>query len=88
MNRKVALVVSAGAKQSDYSENGRYQHKSERVLIPFETTLFYFDADYRSIYAFYGKEGATEEDIKMISNFKKTNEYIYVGAHCKCISMA
>lgn len=62
--RKVALAVSAGIKQSDYSENGRYRHTLEQILIPFETTLFYCGADYRFIYAFYGEEGApgaTEE---------------------------
>jgi putative NADPH-quinone reductase len=62
MNRKVALAVSAGAKQSDYSESGRYRYTLEQILIPFKTTLFYCDADYRSIYAFYGKEGTTEEE--------------------------
>lgn len=68
MNRKVALAVSAGAKQSDYSENGRYRHTLEQILIPFETTLFYCDADYRSVYAFYGKEGATGEEIEPEKN--------------------
>jgi putative NADPH-quinone reductase len=63
--RKVALAVTAGIRQSDYTENGRYQHTLEQILIPFETTLFYCDANYRSIYAFYGEEGApgaTEEE--------------------------
>ena len=71
VNRKVALAVSAGAKQSDYSANGRYQHTLEQLLIPFETTLYYCNADYQSIYAFYGKEkaaGAVEEDDEFEEN--------------------
>lgn len=65
MNRKVALAVSAGAKQADYSEGGRYRYTLEQLLIPFETTLLYCDADYRSVYSYYGKEeteGTVEED--------------------------
>lgn len=66
--RKVALAVSAGIRQSDYSENGRYGHTLEQILVPFEITMFYCDADYRSIFAFYGEEGAPggteEEDIQ------------------------
>lgn len=60
MNRKVALAVSAGAKQSDYSEGGKYRHTLEQLLIPFETTFLFCDADYRSFYSLYGKENAQE----------------------------
>ncbi|WP_100407781.1 NAD(P)H-dependent oxidoreductase [Bacillus solitudinis] len=71
-DRKVALAVSAGIKQSDYSESGRYRHTLEQILVPFETTMFYCGADYCSIYAFYGEEGAPggteEEDIQPEKN--------------------
>ncbi|MCM3760884.1 NAD(P)H-dependent oxidoreductase [Alkalihalobacillus oceani] len=81
-NRKVALAVSAGIRQSDYSEQGRYQYTLEQLLIPFETTFSYCQADYRSVYAFYGNEhapGATEEeewelDRDILS--RSANEYI------------
>lgn len=55
-SRKVGLAVSAGIKKEDYSENGRYRYTLEQVLIPFETTFLYCNADYRSFFAFYGAE--------------------------------
>jgi len=55
-NRKVALGVSAGIKEEDYCENGRYRYTLEQILVPFETTFRYCHADYRSFFAFYGKE--------------------------------
>ncbi|QGH34466.1 flavodoxin family protein [Gracilibacillus salitolerans] len=81
-NRKVALAVSAGIRASDYSENGRYGHTLEQILIPFETTFFYCQADYRSIHAFYGEEqkpgGTEEEDLKPVVNEldRNTKEYL------------
>ncbi|GAB2559666.1 NAD(P)H-dependent oxidoreductase [Gracilibacillus alcaliphilus] len=64
-NKKIALAVSAGIRASDYSEDGRYGHPLEQILLPFKTTLLYCQADYRSIHAFYGEEkkpGGTEEE--------------------------
>ncbi|MED4336430.1 NAD(P)H-dependent oxidoreductase [Bacillus licheniformis] len=64
-NRKVALGVSAGIKEEDYRENGRYRYTLEQILVPFETTFRYCRADYRSFFAFYGKEkepGGNEEE--------------------------
>ncbi|RJE88836.1 flavodoxin family protein [Paenibacillus sp. 1011MAR3C5] len=64
-NRKIALGVSAGIKREDYSENGKYKFTLEEILVPFETTAMYCDADYRSFYAFYGTEnGTSSEDLK------------------------
>ncbi|QOT12575.1 NAD(P)H-dependent oxidoreductase [Paenibacillus sp. JNUCC32] len=54
--RKVALAVSAGIKEEDYQEDGRYRHTLGQLLAPLETTFLYCDADYRSFYAFYGQE--------------------------------
>lgn len=65
-NRKVALGVSAGIKKEDYSKNGRYRYTLEQLLVPFETTFLYCNADYRSFFAFYGKEnepGGNEEEV-------------------------
>lgn len=64
-NRKVALAVSAGIKKEDYSENGRYRYTLEQILVPFETTFRYCHANFRSVFAFYGKEskpGGNEEE--------------------------
>nr|WP_285890254.1 NAD(P)H-dependent oxidoreductase [Halalkalibacter oceani] len=81
-NRKVALAVSAGIRKADYSEEGRYRYTLEQLLIPFETTFFYCQADYRSVYAFYGTEhapGATEEEElkpKRDTLSRSANEYL------------
>ncbi|HBU80683.1 MAG TPA: flavodoxin family protein [Paenibacillus sp.] len=54
--RKVALAVSAGIKEVDYTEEGKYRYTLGQLLSPFETTMLYCDADYRSFFAFYGAE--------------------------------
>ena len=54
--RKVALAVTAGIKEEDYRETGRYRHTLAQLLTPFETIFSYTDADYRSFFAFYGAE--------------------------------
>ncbi|MFF2885407.1 NAD(P)H-dependent oxidoreductase [Paenibacillus sp. NPDC057967] len=63
-NRKIALAVSAGIKQKDYSPSGKYKFTLEEVLVPFETTAMYCEADYRSFFAIYGTEhGTSPEDL-------------------------
>ncbi|OAX50626.1 NAD(P)H-dependent oxidoreductase [Paenibacillus sp. AD87] len=54
--RKVALAVSAGIKEADYTEEGKYRYTLGQLLSPFETTFLYCDADYRPFFAFYGAE--------------------------------
>ena len=55
--RKVALAVTAGIKKSDYCPQGRYHFSLREVLTPFELTFkYYFRADYRDFFAFYGAE--------------------------------
>lgn len=54
--RKVALAVSAGIKEADYTEEGKYRYTLEQLLTPFETTFYYCNADYRPFFAFYGAE--------------------------------
>ncbi|WP_042430833.1 NAD(P)H-dependent oxidoreductase [Geomicrobium sp. JCM 19039] len=81
-DRKVALAVSAGIRVSDYSENGRYGHTLEQILIPFKTTFFYCQADYRSIHAFYGEEkepgGTEKENLKPMKNELERNTENYL----------
>lgn len=55
-NRRVALSVSAGIQKEDYNENRRYRHTLEQILVPFEMTFLYCNADYHSFFAFYGAE--------------------------------
>lgn len=82
-DRKVALAVSAGIRASDYSEKGRYGHTLKQILIPFETTFFYCQADYRSIHAFYGEEkkpgGTEEENLKPGENGLDRNTKAYLA---------
>lgn len=55
--RKIALAVTAGIRQSDYQESGRYHYNLEQLLTPFETTFrYYCHAEYSSFFAFYGAE--------------------------------
>lgn len=54
--RKFALAVSAGIKEEDFSQDGRYQHSLKEILLPFEMTAKYVEADYQPFYAFYGAE--------------------------------
>lgn len=81
--RKVALAVSAGIRSSDYSKEGRYGHTLEQILIPFETTFSYCQADYQSIHAFYGEEkkpgGTEEEDLKPGENGLERNTMEYIS---------
>ncbi|KZE74053.1 NADPH dehydrogenase [Paenibacillus elgii] len=62
-NRKAALAVSAGIRKEDYSEAGRYRYTLDHLLSPFETSFRYCKADYRSFFAFYGKESESGENL-------------------------
>lgn len=61
-NRHIALAVSAGIKEADYAAEGRYRYTLEEVLRPFEITINYVHARYRSFFAFYGAEGAVKAE--------------------------
>lgn len=64
-NREVALLVSAGIKEKNYSKGGRYEHTLSEVLLPFEISFNYMEADYKGFYALYGAESElTATDIK------------------------
>ena len=55
--RAVALAVSAGIKRADYAPSGRYHFTMEQILAPFELAFrYYFHADWRGFFAFYGAE--------------------------------
>lgn len=61
--RKVALAVTAGIRQEDYQESGRYHYTLEQLLAPFEITFrYYCHAEYRSFFAFYGAEVTPGEE--------------------------
>ncbi|MCI1650564.1 NAD(P)H-dependent oxidoreductase [Bifidobacterium tibiigranuli] len=61
-NKPVALAVSAGIAQPDYSAEGRYRYTLKELLAPFETTFDYCHADYRPFFALYGTSHAPSEE--------------------------
>ncbi|MBD2870202.1 NAD(P)H-dependent oxidoreductase [Paenibacillus arenilitoris] len=73
-NRKIALAVSAGIKQEDYREEGRYRYTLDQLLAPFETTFLYCKADYRSFFAYYGTESAPGENVPGAENETPANK--------------
>ncbi|RBL90978.1 NAD(P)H-dependent oxidoreductase [Chitinophaga flava] len=54
--KKIALGITAGIRENDYSANGRYQYTLRELTAPFEVTFNYVRADYRFFFAFYGAE--------------------------------
>ncbi len=54
--KKFALAVTAGIKEEDYRDSGRYEYTLEELTRPFEVTFKYIKSDYRPLYAFYGEE--------------------------------
>jgi putative NADPH-quinone reductase len=67
-NRKVALAVTAGIKEQDYSSTGRYKYSLDEILLPFEITTNYVNATYGSYYAFYGTESASDVTAEQVNN--------------------
>jgi putative NADPH-quinone reductase len=60
--KKIALAISLGSDEPDYSANGKYHYTLNELLRPFELSFDYIKADYRPPFAWYGMEfNATEE---------------------------
>lgn len=71
-NKKIALAISVGINEEDYTETGRYNYTLEQLTAPFEITFKYIKADYKPLFAFYGAEhDATSERIE-----KNTRDYM------------
>lgn len=63
--KKMALSITAGIDEKDYSTSGRYKYTLKQLTRPFELTFEYIKADYRPFFAFYGAEhNATTERIE------------------------
>ncbi|NIG55458.1 NAD(P)H-dependent oxidoreductase [Chitinophaga sp. Cy-1792] len=54
--KKMALSISAGINEDDYSTDGRYKYSLAALTAPFQITFEYIRADYRPLFAFYGAE--------------------------------
>ncbi|MBB6499841.1 NAD(P)H-dependent oxidoreductase [Pedobacter cryoconitis] len=55
-NKKIALGITAGINEEDYTASGRYKYTMEHLTAPFELTFDYVKADYKSFFTFYGAE--------------------------------
>lgn len=54
--KKVALAISAGINEPDFSAAGRYRYPLSTLTAAFELTFKYIKADYQPFFAFYGAE--------------------------------
>lgn len=54
--KKVALVISVGIEEEEYSKEGVYNYTLKELTTPFELTFKYIKADYKPLYAYYGIE--------------------------------
>lgn len=59
--RKVALAVTAGIRQEDFTPAGKWQHTLAQLLAPFDVTFHYIGAERRQFFAFYGAEDGPSE---------------------------
>lgn len=64
-DKKIALAISAGIDQEEYTPEGKYSYTLKQLTAPFEITFQYIRADYRPMFAYYGLEHrATPERIE------------------------
>ena len=59
--RKVALGVTAGIRQEDFTAQGKWKFTLAQLLAPFDVTLNYIGAEHRQFFAFYGAEDGPSE---------------------------
>lgn len=54
--KKIALAISVGIDQDDYTASGKYKYTLEELTRPFEVTFNYIKSDYKPLFAYYGIE--------------------------------
>ncbi|WP_207514308.1 NAD(P)H-dependent oxidoreductase [Longitalea luteola] len=54
--KKIALAISAGIDEADYTAGGRYRYTMKELTAPFEITFEYVKANYQPAFVFYGME--------------------------------
>ncbi len=70
--KKVALAITAGIDEKEYTKSGKYKYSIKELTAPFELTFEYVRANYKYYYAYYGIElNASEEWIE-----KSVPEYL------------
>ena len=64
-SKKIGFAVTAGINEQDYSAEGKYKYTMNELLRPFEVTVNYVKAEYKSFFAYYDiEQNATEEWIE------------------------
>ena len=59
--RKVALGVTAGIREADFTPQGKWKMTLAQLLAPFDVTFNYIGAESRQFFAFYGAEDGPKE---------------------------
>lgn len=54
--KKIALAISAGVDEDEFSPSGIYKYALEELTRPFELSFEYVKADYKPLFAYYGLE--------------------------------
>ncbi len=60
--KKIALAVSAGVNEEDYSATGEYKYTMEELTRPYELSFEYIKADYKGIFTYFGMEVNTTQE--------------------------
>lgn len=60
--KKVALAMSVGIEEDEYTATGIYNYTLKELTTPFELTFKYIKADYKPLFAYYGIEQNTSPE--------------------------
>jgi putative NADPH-quinone reductase len=72
--KKIALAMSVGVDEKEYSADGKYKYTVEELTRPFALSFEYIKAEYRPFFAFYGidvhsKANSIENSIPLYIEF-------------------
>ncbi|SFU18770.1 Putative NADPH-quinone reductase (modulator of drug activity B) [Algoriphagus locisalis] len=75
--KKIALAMSVGIDENEYTQTGKYNYTLEQLTAPFELTFTYVKADYQPLFAYYGIELNSsrewiERSVPLYKNFLKS----------------
>ncbi|WP_104380941.1 NAD(P)H-dependent oxidoreductase [Sphingobacterium sp. HMA12] len=59
--KRIALALSVGIDEKEYSTTGKYKYHLDQLTSPFEVTFNYIHANYRPLFAYYGIERNASE---------------------------
>ncbi|MDQ1802653.1 NAD(P)H-dependent oxidoreductase [Chryseobacterium sp. PTM-20240506] len=60
--KKIALAITAGVEEEDYSASGKYKYTMKELTRPFELTFEYIKADYKDLFTYYNLEINTSQE--------------------------